>query len=165
MFFGVSKYEFNDVKERISEGKAKWNLNFAHKDAVDMKQALEEVGRLAGLRLYQNEEATRKQMKSAITEWLPSVSRPGDTVFIFFSGHGTQIPDDGSEEKDGKDEVLMTTDALDFRVFNEMFKLDKDGKLPPGWARCYNEQKPGASTSGGAPTRSPGVRGPSRSPL
>ncbi|MGC1722662.1 MAG: DUF4384 domain-containing protein, partial [Isosphaeraceae bacterium] len=144
VFFGVSKYEFNDVKERISEGKAKWNLNFAHKDAVDMKQALEEVGRLAGLRLYQNEEATRKQMKSAITEWLPSVSRPGDTVFIFFSGHGTQIPDDGSEEKDGKDEVLMTTDALDFRVFNEMFKLDKDGKLPPGWARCYNEQKPGA---------------------
>ena len=121
-----------------------------------MSQALKKDGRLTELAdlqrfnenepepIYLNEKATREQMKQAITVWLPSVSRPGDTVFIFFSGHGTQIPDDGSEEKDGKDEVLMTSDALDVQVFDEMLKLDKDGKLPPGWADRYNHLKPGA---------------------
>ncbi len=44
------------------------------------------------LKLFVNEQATKPQMEQAITEWLPKVSKPGDTVFIYFTGHGGVIP-------------------------------------------------------------------------
>lgn len=35
---------------------------------------------------------------------LVAASRPGDVLFFHFSGHGTQVPDDG--ESDGYDEAI-----------------------------------------------------------
>lgn len=40
------------------------------------------------MKMLTNEQATRANIESAITQWLPSVSQPGDTVFIFYAGHG-----------------------------------------------------------------------------
>lgn len=40
--------------------------------------------------LVMNEQATKANMQELITHWLPSVSQPGDTVFIYFSGHAGQ---------------------------------------------------------------------------
>ncbi len=41
--------------------------------------------------LVMNEQATKANLQELITKWLPSVSEPGDTVFIYFSGHAGQF--------------------------------------------------------------------------
>ena len=41
---------------------------------------------------------------------LVSLTAPGDVLFFHFSGHGTQIPTDDSEETDGLDEAIVPTD-------------------------------------------------------
>ena len=55
-----------------------------------------------------NDEATRRQMEQAVTEWLPGLPAR-DTVFIHFTGHGVVIEDNNGDESDGKDEVLSRT--------------------------------------------------------
>jgi mannose/fructose-specific phosphotransferase system component IIA len=51
-------------------------------------------------------------MEEALTQWLPSVTRPGDTVFIYFSGHTGQYEDQSGDEPDGKDEFLVMHDSF-----------------------------------------------------
>jgi hypothetical protein len=110
VFFGVAEYEFNEEYER-SAGSI-LNLATAHRNAKGLADVLGEVGRMSDYRLFTNEHATREQFQQAVTQWLPAVSRPGDTVIIFFSGHGMQIPDDANDEPDGQDEVLCPYDQM-----------------------------------------------------
>ncbi len=112
-FFGVSNYLFNAEKEAASEGKDTLTVPTPHRDAREMERFFRTTGQLADSQVYTNEEATRANIKKAITEWLPSVSRPGDTVFLFFAGHGMQIPDDGRDESDRQDEVILPFEYLD----------------------------------------------------
>ncbi len=52
-------------------------------------------------RLVMNEHATKANLQEQITRWLPSVSQPGDTVFLYFSGHAGQfaIQDPGESSR------------------------------------------------------------------
>ena len=63
-----------------------------HRDARLLANVLREAGQLNDVRIRTNDEATRKDIEEAITQWLPSVSRPGDTVFIYFSGLAVYVP-------------------------------------------------------------------------
>jgi hypothetical protein len=125
--FGVSNYEFSKVHEAAT-GK-ELNLHSPAKDATILGEVLEKVGRLDEIRVYPNEKASRQRMQEAITEWLPSVSRPGDTVLIYFSGHGARIPDDNGDETDKLDEVIFPFDQMTPDVVNELLKRKKEGKL------------------------------------
>jgi hypothetical protein len=142
VFFGVANYEFHPVIDKISGGKNKLNLRFADKDAVNMSATLKAAARLTDLRLRLNGEVTRDQVKKDI-QWLHDVSNPGDTVFIYFSGHGAQIPDDTDEEKDRKDEVLVTHDVINSSVMGYMFSQKKKGELPPEWSERFERLAPG----------------------
>lgn len=51
--------------------------------------------------------ATRSDFEAGMA-WLAQVAAPEDLVFIFFSGHGTQIPDDDGDELDLLDEAFVT---------------------------------------------------------
>lgn len=69
-------------------------------------------------------QPTCKNMKNAM-RWLAEGAKPGDVLFLSFSGHGTQRTcTDGSEE-DGKDEALCPTDYRTggFVMDNEIFDL------------------------------------------
>lgn len=44
-------------------------------------------------------------LKSAV-----AITRPGDTLYIHFSGHGVQVRDKNGDERDGKDECLVPAD-------------------------------------------------------
>lgn len=47
------------------------------------------------------QQATRKAILSAFQHWLIEGTRPGDTVFFQFSGHGAQVPDPfGTQQTD-----------------------------------------------------------------
>ncbi len=65
----------------------------------------------AGIRLLINQQATSTAILNQIREWLISPTRPGDRVFLFYAGHGSQLPDDNGDEEDGYDETLAPWDA------------------------------------------------------
>lgn len=54
-------------------------------------------------------QPTRKNMEAHI-QWLVSNTLPGDTLFFYYSGHGSSIKDASSDESDEKDEVLIPLD-------------------------------------------------------
>jgi hypothetical protein len=70
--------------------------------------------------------ATKQLIKNVITEVLPSQTQPGDTVMIYFSGHGANIPD--SREKDGFSEFLVPSDFLEPRGLVALRRLQAQGE-------------------------------------
>lgn len=53
---------------------------------------------------------THKRIVDSFRTFLIEQARPGDVVFFYFAGHGSQEPDDGSDELDGLDETLVPLD-------------------------------------------------------
>ncbi|HEY2841420.1 MAG TPA: caspase family protein, partial [Pirellulales bacterium] len=135
VFFGVSEYEFNAVAEEISQGKSRLNLPTPARDSKRLDQLMREVGQLKETRVYTNEQSTRKQLQDTITTWLPSVTKPGDTVFIYYSGHGAQAPDDNGDEADGQDELLLTHDFMHVGILESLVAKKEKGSLSPELAR------------------------------
>lgn len=128
LFVGASTYRYHDIVEQLTEGEGGMNLRGCHLDAQASAEHFKQFGRLDGLQVLVNEDATRANMAKAITEWLPSVSRPGDTVFITFSGHGGTIDDDNGDEADQLDEYLTPHDILNVPILSYM--LDHPETVP-----------------------------------
>jgi len=134
VFFGVSKYKYNAEYEASRDGKHKLDLFNAHHDAQKLAEIFREVSRLDDVRVYVNELATRRQLEVAVTDWLPSVSQPGDTVFIFFTGHGVKIKDDNGDEADGLDEALTPHDIVGPGILSELKKkMDRGERVDAGF--------------------------------
>jgi len=57
-------------------------------------------------------QATLAGIESAFQTHLIQQARPGDVVVFYYSGHGTQTPDENSDEEDGIDETLCPVNAL-----------------------------------------------------
>jgi hypothetical protein len=58
-----------------------------------------------------HEQATTANVYQTFDNWLINGTGPEDRVLIYFSGHGSQVPDDNNDEKDNFDEVLLLYDA------------------------------------------------------
>ena len=58
------------------------------------------------IRVIQDDKADREGIVAGLT-WLAQTAGPGDDVVFHYSGHGHQISDDGRDEPDGLDEVLV----------------------------------------------------------
>jgi hypothetical protein len=99
LFIGIGRYQRPEIAATHDE--------LRHSAEV-MYQLMLRHGNLdpARTRLVRDAEATRANLQSLVTEWLPQVSRPGDTVFIYFSGHAGQLPTNDPREPDGLDEAL-----------------------------------------------------------
>jgi hypothetical protein len=103
LFVGVNKFQ---TSEKQGEGgNARFRLG-----AEMMARFMLQRGGLDSqwTKTLTGEEATRANIETAITRWLPSVTRPGDTVFIFYGGHGGLIKNLDGTKPDGKDGVLTT---------------------------------------------------------
>jgi len=61
------------------------------------------------------EEATVEGIGAAFQTHLIDRARPGDIAVFHYSGHGHRITDNGSDEPDGYDEVLVPVDAPNIR--------------------------------------------------
>lgn len=79
------------------------------------------------IRMLLDKDANEEKFIEAL-RWLLETARPGDTVFISFSGHGAQYAvDDQPEEEDGLEEVLVLYDTLVTDDFiNDLNKLFVD---------------------------------------
>ena len=56
-----------------------------------------------------NSQATFRGIEAAFRR-VSEQAHPGDVVTFYYSGHGTQVPDDNGDEADGVDEALCPTD-------------------------------------------------------
>jgi hypothetical protein len=128
VFFGVANYQFH-VEAEAAGGSL--NLATCHRDARVLRDLMRETGELEEAKVYTNEQATRANLEQAVTQWLPSITRPGDTVFIYFSGHGGQTPDESGDEPDGQDEFLLPHDFVSAGVAAELLTRLANGSLDP----------------------------------
>ncbi|MGD8290436.1 MAG: caspase family protein [Desulfobacterales bacterium] len=81
---------------------------------IDM---MREVSHLMGfkeheIKVLKHEQASSGEIYDAIENWLIGGPGPDDRVLLYFSGHGSQIPDENNDEKDQFDEVLLLYDAF-----------------------------------------------------
>ncbi len=137
VFFGVTEHVFNEQHRRgvqkLTEGKEKGGLNLAGcaNDARDLTAMMRGVGQLSDARTFVDAEFTKANLEYAITRWLPSISRPGDTVFIHIASHAGQIDDDNGDEKDGKEEIIIPADFIDVPIMVALMDDAKAGTLDP----------------------------------
>lgn len=90
VIIGVSSYD----DPRVTQ------LHGAANDAVAMFQALTAPGNGYGFRpdhvvLLVDKLASKSNVDEALTRWLAHGTRPGDTVLVYFSGHGVYSEDAG----------------------------------------------------------------------
>jgi hypothetical protein len=63
------------------------------------------------IKVLYDADATLENIERAMTTWVRDGVRTGDTVLIYFSGHGSRVPDTNGDEEDGADEVYLPHDA------------------------------------------------------
>ncbi len=104
LLFGVNKYKIpgadlrgcvNDVKN-VANALNKW-CGFSK----------------SGIRTVTDFRCTTARMKDEIKK-LVEGAKPGDVLYLHFSGHGSNVPDKNGDEADGRDEILCPTD-LDWK--------------------------------------------------
>jgi hypothetical protein len=104
---GVSKYGDQSLSER--------SLRYAESDAQEIRDALIERCRVPqqNIHLLKGPKATKAGIEKAFASVAKS-ARSGDLVLIYFSGHGSFVPDRDGDEVDGDrlDEVLLPYDAV-----------------------------------------------------
>jgi hypothetical protein len=93
---GVSDYKDSRIN----------NLRICH---VDAEKMLDVFTKRCGVEksnslLITNEKATLANIRKTLKEEMPKLTQPGDTVFLFWSGHGGQT-------EDGKQEFLVPHDG------------------------------------------------------
>ncbi|MGD9057385.1 MAG: caspase family protein [Desulfobacterales bacterium] len=101
LLIGVGRYAQFDEK-----------LNGVSLD-IDM---MRELAHLLGfnsqaIKVLEHENASTEKVYSAIENWLIYGVGPEDRVLFYFSGHGSQIPDENNDENDQFDEVLLLYDV------------------------------------------------------
>ena len=89
-------------------GEGKLNLNFAGQDATDMSADAQGRRPADGPAAYRNQEATREQVKARDHRVAPLGLQPRRHGVHYFLGPRHPDPRRRQEEKDGKDEVLLT---------------------------------------------------------
>ncbi len=88
LFVGISKYK----DERIPA------LSICHTDAEFMAEVMKQYCRLDQTGVLIDSQATRAAIEQAFKE-LKQVSKPGDEIFIYWSGHGASCADTDGDRK------------------------------------------------------------------
>lgn len=92
----------------------KWRPISSAQDVPLIKTALIAQGfKDSDIKLLQDKNADKAGIVKAF-EALAASTKPGDVVFVHFSGHGQQIEDDNGDEIDGFDEALIPVNARQF---------------------------------------------------
>jgi len=136
LFIGLGQYEHITRTQTGADGKTTAVYQPNHRDARMFSGVMQEVGRLSETRLLTNSEATRNNVEQAITQWLPSVSRSGDTVFIFLSSGVLPISQAAGVEASGV--VLPLYDFLMASTVESMQKARTEGKLSQSQSKQLN---------------------------
>ncbi|HEV7509252.1 MAG TPA: caspase family protein [Thermoanaerobaculia bacterium] len=115
------------------------------------------------VKVLTDREATRDKILAAIRSQLIVPARPGDELFFFYAGHGSQIYNSLSDEPDKLDETIVPADArhgaADIRdkelrrLFDEI--LDRKARLTVILDSCHSGSAGRGYPSGGRARRLP----------
>ncbi len=99
----------------IGVGQYQNNIHDLPGVAIDI-ETMKDSARILGfkpenIKVLQNEQVTKKNLIATIENWLIKDIDEQDKVLIYFSGHGSRIPDTNNDEEDGADEVLVLYDS------------------------------------------------------
>jgi hypothetical protein len=112
VIIGINKYKNPDIE----------SLKVAGVDANSIYQIITDPqgGGFAkeNVKLLLDDQATREAITNTMGEWLPGQVRTGDTVLIFYSGHGGVEPDSTGEEPDGNSKYIIPSDADPGNLFS-----------------------------------------------
>lgn len=97
-------------------GVGKYQLERANLPGIDldismMEQAVRTLG-FRSIKTLQNDEATLANVEQALSSWLVEGVGKNDRVLVYYSGHGTSVPDQNGDESDGLDEALTMYDMV-----------------------------------------------------
>jgi hypothetical protein len=82
-----------------------------------MRKVAETMGFAPGeTKVLFDEQATYANVKTALATWLRDGVTPADRVLIYFSGHGTRVPDPTAENANGVDDALVLHDVKPARI-------------------------------------------------
>jgi hypothetical protein len=101
VFIGLSRYQDPGIRP----------LRVADRDAQTMAQVMQQWGQLDDSVVLVNEQATLSNVQQVIQTGLPTASRAGDFVLIYWSGHGGRTSNLDGTEEDGFDEYLIPYDG------------------------------------------------------
>lgn len=115
---GISAYEDDTIP----------NLKYAAEDAQAVYNALVRHGgyKEENIKLLLNEQATYREIKSALGTFLPRNAEKDDAVFIYFAGHG--CPDVDRSEGNPEDKIakyLAPWDADRDDLYSTAFRMDE----------------------------------------
>jgi len=115
LFIGI-----NDYVEY--EGVDAGDLQGAEGDALLMRRVMQERWGLdpANTKTLLSREATKREIRDAVTGWLAGRVEPGDLAVFYFAGHGAQAFDLDGDEPDGLDETLAPADVLPLSSANDI---------------------------------------------
>jgi hypothetical protein len=116
VFIGISRF----ADERIRD------LSVCARDASAMAEVMRRRCRIGQGWVLLDEEATRRNIEHVLRRQVPAATRPGDSVILYWSGHGSRCADDGGDERDGFDEYLVPHDGCldDLRTIRSTMILD-----------------------------------------
>ncbi len=129
VFFGVARYDHDDLVLAYSDGQHSMNIKNCDHDAEVCGELFKEAGGLDDSRVFINQQATRGNLESAVTQWLPGVSKPGDTVFIYFSGHGGPMPPYREGDAHVRGSYLLPADFVSGTMLMELIKRREAGTI------------------------------------
>ena len=122
LFIGVNKYRdvnFCEPHEEFRRSAEAMHKMFTSRGGIAPERA----------KLLLGEESTCASIEQAIVGWLPRRSEPGDTVFIYYCGHGGTVTNLDGSEPDGRDELITTFD-------NDIGKFDS----APAWEAALRKR-------------------------
>jgi hypothetical protein len=137
VFFAVRSYELNEFYSEGLDGKESLDRPGVA-DAQVLERLFREQGQLDEGKVFLDADATRQKMQEAITGWLPSVSKPGDTVFIYFGGHGDAIASKKKNDPHVRGSYLLPYDFVPYWSIVGMSHRQKDGKLTEPMSKRFD---------------------------
>lgn len=103
LIIGVGDYESDLITD----------LPGINKDLILMRNAFVALGvQESMIRILEDYDSTQANVENEIRHWISNGLSRNDRVYIYFTGHGSQIPDTSNDEgDDGMDELLLLHDS------------------------------------------------------
>jgi hypothetical protein len=111
LLIGATKYQSSE-----------YDLPGINLDLIEMRRVARKLGfEEKNISTLTGKDVTLKNLKQKFSGFLSEGVSPSDSVLVYYSGHGVQVPDKNGDEEDGADEAIA--------LYDLKASFDSDGAL------------------------------------